>query len=75
MFEILCSECDHEAAFAIATGFCDREEACRTVEDWINCRFPGSSYDEGQACWWLLDHGRTYRVAVEETAFVVKQAA
>jgi hypothetical protein len=72
MFEILCSESDGEAAFAIATGFCDREEARRTVEDWINRRFPGSTYDEGQACWWLLDCGHTYRVAVEPSGFVVQ---
>jgi hypothetical protein len=54
------------AILIIAAGFIRRDEACQTVEDWIGCRFVDAAYDHNLECWWLLDEGRAYRVAVEQ---------
>jgi hypothetical protein len=75
MFQILCVEHGSGIPFAIATGFSDRDEAHGTARDWIQRRFDHSAYDHSLECWWLIDHGRTYKIIVEELGPVVAEAA
>jgi len=75
MYQILCVEHGTGHSLVIATGFCDRAEAHQTARDWINRRFPQSTYDYGPGSWWLLDHCRTYHVVVGEVPELVVQIA
>jgi hypothetical protein len=65
MFQIVCIEHDSDRAMTMAAGFRHRNEARRTVSDWIDRRFLDAAYDHSLECWWLVDDGRTYRIAVE----------
>jgi len=75
MYQNLCVEHGTGHSLVIATGFCDRAEAHQTARDWINRRFPQSTYDYGPGSWWLLDHCRTYHVVVGKVPELVVQIA
>jgi hypothetical protein len=66
MFQIVCIEHDSDRAMTMAAGFRHQKEARRTVEDWIDRQLLDAAYDHSLECWWLLDDGRAYRIAVEQ---------
>jgi hypothetical protein len=66
MFKIVCIDPNTERPHTIATGFHDEIEARDTAKDWIVRRFLDSTYDHSDDCWWLLDGGRAYRVAIQK---------
>jgi hypothetical protein len=75
MYRIVCIEDGGDHVLIVATGFSRRDEACQTVKDWIGRRFVDAAYDHNLDCWWLLDEGRAYRVAVEQVPEITCDAA
>jgi hypothetical protein len=66
MFKIVCIEENPERLYTIASGFHDEIEARDTAKDWIIRRLFDVAYDRSDGCWWLIDGGRAYRVAIQK---------